>query len=323
MVLNIQPTAEQRPPHIGNGVAKPRGRRKKDEATLALTPGEIAALPAAVEPEEPEAPAVVEAARPVDETVLAVDADPAPAAQDIAPDAWPDEPPVAIQIVADTAAGDLRDVMLEELKRQHDRPWNMRTEGEQTRLVGVIERVCRDTVYKLVDAIAAAGQPVIKAELLQVTIKDGAKAVLEISRHDPNRHALFDCVGGESLMIVLADPKRYTGERAGIKIAPDQADLIRAVEQVRENEHHEDHGTGLVAALPFGGTPSEPTPSGTDTTAIMPTIDHEADDGDDGVPYPGDAGPDAKALAEEDYLADEAAADEWGAGLGSSEEAGM
>ena len=59
----------------------------------------------------------------------------------------------------------------------------------------------------------------------QITIKDGYKAVLTCSKHDNNRHHLADAQGA-TVLIVVADPDEFTGERAAAPINPDQATLL-------------------------------------------------------------------------------------------------
>ena len=66
------------------------------------------------------------------------------------------------------------------------------------------------------------------ATLDQVTVKDGIVGKIVMMKSDPLRHQLSDSVGSQ-ILIVVADPDEFTGERAPAKITPDQGDLEERV----------------------------------------------------------------------------------------------
>lgn len=131
-----------------------------------------------------------------------------------------------IEIATATLTGDVRDKFLDMLRFQQDkRPWNQRSEQDQRQTVHTVETLVHDLVRRSVELIAAQGRRTVKAVVEQVTIKDGIKAVLTLSRHDEQRHALADATG-HTVLLVVADPDEYIGERAPAKINPDQPELM-------------------------------------------------------------------------------------------------
>ena len=89
-----------------------------------------------------------------------------------------------------------------------------------------------------VNIIAGHGRRTIRAVVEQVTFKDGIKAVLSASKFDENRHQLADAAG-TAVLIVVADPNEFTGEKAEVEITPDQATLLgdTIMAQHSEGEH--------------------------------------------------------------------------------------
>ena len=133
----------------------------------------------------------------------------------------------AIDLATETLTGDVRDFILNRLRHeQNKQPWHMRSEADQRDTVHQVESAVRDVVSRAVELIAARGQKAIKATLTQVTFKDGIKATIELSKHDECRHALADATGGR-IVIFVADPEEFEGERAEVEITPDQGDLER------------------------------------------------------------------------------------------------
>lgn len=142
-----------------------------------------------------------------------------PADDDDAPD---------LDLAAETLTGDLRDLILDTLRHEQDkRAWHLRSEYEQRETVSRIERAAYEWARKAVELIAAGGRRTIKATIEQVVIKDGIKAVLTMSKFDEMRHALADSQGS-AVLIVVADPAEFEGERAPVAIKPDQPGLLDA-----------------------------------------------------------------------------------------------
>lgn len=132
----------------------------------------------------------------------------------------------ALDLAAETLTGDLRDFILDRLKHEQSKqPWHQRSESDQREAVHQVESAVRHAVTEAVEIIAGHGRRTIKATIEQITIKDGYKAVLTASKHDESRHHLADAQG-KTVLIVVADPDEFTGERAEVEISPDQATLL-------------------------------------------------------------------------------------------------
>lgn len=138
------------------------------------------------------------------------------------------DPAAAIDLATATLTGDVRDFILDRLRYEQDkRPWHLRSEADQRDTVHRVESAVQDIVRRAVELIAAQGNRTIKATIEQVTVKDGIKAVLTMSRSDEQRHNLIDSVGF-TVLIVVADPAEYVGERAPVEIKLDQPELLNA-----------------------------------------------------------------------------------------------
>jgi hypothetical protein len=134
--------------------------------------------------------------------------------------------PAAVDVAAETLTGDLRDFILDRLRHeQSKRPWHERGEADQRDTVHQVESAVRSAVRQAVEIIAAGGLKTIKASIEQVTVKDGIKAVLTMSKFDEHRHNLIDATG-QTVLIVVADPEDFSGERAPVEIKPDQSEML-------------------------------------------------------------------------------------------------
>lgn len=132
----------------------------------------------------------------------------------------------ATEIAVETMTGDLRDFVLSLLQHeQSKRPWHERSEADQKDTVHRVDSSVREVVRKAVEQMAGHGRSTIKAVIEKAEVKDGIKAVLTLSRSDKHRFQLLDAVGF-SVMIVVADPDEFTGERAPVEINPDQSSLL-------------------------------------------------------------------------------------------------
>jgi hypothetical protein len=153
---------------------------------------------------------------------------------------------------ATTLVGDLRDAMLVELKDCADgKPWNERPEVQQRALVDRIHSKARLMVAKAVLLISDKGFASLHGELVQVQVKDGFKAVVEIPRGSDYRHELVDAAGKE-VVLVLATTEEFRGTRGAVPITPPAPLLDYAEEAARVADAAE--------TPPEGWTP-EPAPN--------------------------------------------------------------
>ena len=146
----------------------------------------------------------------------------------------------AQSLAVETLTGDIRTFILDRLKHeQSKRPWHERSETDQRDTVQQVEAAVREAMTKAVELIAGHGRRTIKATLDKVVVKDGITATLVMSKFDAQRHALFDSTG-QSVLVVVADPEEFTGEREPVTIKPDQGDLVEqvgAVHSAAEDNH--------------------------------------------------------------------------------------
>ncbi len=134
---------------------------------------------------------------------------------------------LTIDVAVKTAVGDSRDHFLNMLRHEQDkRPWHMRSEAEQRDTAHKVETFFHDLFGRLIEIIAADGKKAIRATLEKATVKDGITAQIVMSKSDPLRHLLLDSTGSQ-ILIIVADADQYGGERAPVKITPDQGDLER------------------------------------------------------------------------------------------------
>jgi hypothetical protein len=133
---------------------------------------------------------------------------------------------VAQDLATETLTGDVRDFILDRLRHEQDRlPWHERSEAEQRDTVYRVETAVHDIVRRAVEIIGAGGRRTISATLEQVTVKDGISGKIVLSKFDEQRHALMDATGSR-ILIVVADPEEFTGERSSVAIRPDQSELL-------------------------------------------------------------------------------------------------
>ncbi len=129
----------------------------------------------------------------------------------------------AVELASETLLGDLMSLVIEELKAAPD-VWQKLSESKQDAVIGRVHQRVREAVRQAVELIAANGRTAIPANLEQVTVKDTYKAVLTLSKTDPNRHELVDATG-RAVVIVIADAEEFSGGAGEVKPDPDQPDL--------------------------------------------------------------------------------------------------
>lgn len=134
---------------------------------------------------------------------------------------------------AGTLVGDLRDAMLAELRDVADgKPWNERPEAQQRQVVERVHGAARGMVNKAVLLMSNQGFKSLMGELVQVRIKDGFQAQVNIPRGAEFRHELGDRQGKE-VVLVLADAEEFRGTRGAVPITPPAPLLDYADEAAR------------------------------------------------------------------------------------------
>lgn len=124
-----------------------------------------------------------------------------------------------------TMAGDIRDFLLNRLRQEQDRrPWNERSEKEQRLVINAAQALGNEVVRNVVNLVAAASFPALKGTLEAVTVKNGLKAAILLSRTDTLRHELLDAQG-KQVMVVVADPDQFMDQREDVAVRLDEPAL--------------------------------------------------------------------------------------------------
>lgn len=130
-------------------------------------------------------------------------------------DAPENKKPDTEALVAETLSGDVRDFLVDRIKNL-PKVWAEMTQEEQRDIIYDAVEASNHLVRQAVALIAKDGRPTITAQCESVTVKDGIKAVLTLSKHDELRHALTDSQG-QSVLIVVVDAENYIGARGDLK----------------------------------------------------------------------------------------------------------
>lgn len=151
-----------------------------------------------------------------------------------------------LAMTAKTIGADLLQALVQEVKLLPD-VWPKLSQAKQD---DVIERLRKRVIHNVQMAthlIASDGRVTVVAEMEQITVKDGIKAVLTMSKNDPNRHSLIDCQG-KTVLIALADAEAHMGEVAAVRGEEDQ----RAMDLGHEYDPNGD-GKGMDGGQPGPG----------------------------------------------------------------------
>lgn len=128
-------------------------------------------------------------------------------------------------IKADTLVGDVRDLVLQEMRDAKEAlPWTVRSEKQQAEMIDRCDRFARNLVTKIVNAVAAGNNPAVPVTVKEWKVTDELKISLVGAANLQNMHCMID--GGAIGFLVFADKEPFQGEREPIKPTPDQGDLI-------------------------------------------------------------------------------------------------
>jgi hypothetical protein len=108
--------------------------------------------------------------------------------------------------------------------RSLDKPWLRLPEGKQREVLHEVQLDVQSAIKKAVEIIATDDRTRFRAQVEQVTFKDGVKAVLTMPNTQAS-HELADTAGGV-VFVVIEDPHRYTHAGTNMpKAEPDQKPL--------------------------------------------------------------------------------------------------
>lgn len=123
-------------------------------------------------------------------------------------------------MTAATIGSDLLQALVQEIKLLPD----VRPKLSQKKQDDVIERLRKRVITNVQMAthlIASDGRICVQAELEQITVKDGIKGVIIMSKNDPHRHLIMDAQG-KTVLLAVADAEDHMGEIAAVRGEPDQ-----------------------------------------------------------------------------------------------------
>lgn len=136
-----------------------------------------------------------------------------------------------LDLVAETLTGDIRDFLLDRVKRL-GKPWAAMSEDEQSDQIIQATEAAINLVKKAVNVIAADGRCTMVGQLVKVQVKDKIQCQVDFNKSDEFRHELFDSTG-QAVLLVVADAEPFTGERGPAEPTPDQSDLIANAEKLK------------------------------------------------------------------------------------------
>ena len=119
--------------------------------------------------------------------------------------------------------GEMRDAILDEIQAAPD-VWQKMPQAKQEEVIGRVDKRVTAMLRDALDVLVGYEFPVATAHLEQVTVKEGIKAVVTMSKHSPDRHAIIDSVGYD-VRLAIADPEMFAGQPGKVTSEPDQREI--------------------------------------------------------------------------------------------------
>lgn len=140
-------------------------------------------------------------------------------------------------MTAATIGKDLLSALVTELKL---RPavWAKLPQKKQDDIIDRLRDRVETNVKMAVHMLSAQGRTVVVGDLEQITIKDGAKAVIKVARSAESLHELYDAQG-KAVLLVVSDAGEHTGGMGEVTGEADQ----RAMDL--GHEYHDNDGGGM------------------------------------------------------------------------------
>lgn len=127
--------------------------------------------------------------------------------------------------------------------------WPKMSKSRQDDVIGRLRKCVEDGVTRAVTMIAADGRTTADAILEQVVFKNGIKAVFNISKGSPARHALADSEG-KLCLIVVVDAAEHLAGTDKVQGEADQREMNLGKEYKPDSD-----GEGMDGDDPLGGDP--------------------------------------------------------------------
>jgi hypothetical protein len=126
-------------------------------------------------------------------------------------------------MTAGTVGKDLLSALVLEMKMLPD-VWVKLSETKQNDIIDRLRKRVDNSVKMAVHLIASEGRMVVVGDLEQITIKDGAKAVIKVGKSAPSLHELYDAQG-KAVLIVVSDAGEHTAGMDEVRGESDQRGL--------------------------------------------------------------------------------------------------
>lgn len=123
-------------------------------------------------------------------------------------------------MTADSIGKDLLSALLSEI-RLLPKPWDQIAKSKQDDIIDRLRKRVETNVKMAVHLLSSQGRTVVVGDLEQITIKDGAKAVIKIGRSAESLHDLYDAQG-KAVLVIVSDAGEHTGGMDGITGEEDQ-----------------------------------------------------------------------------------------------------
>ncbi|MGF6806253.1 ribosomal protein S25 [Paraburkholderia sp. Clong3] len=144
-----------------------------------------------------------------------------------------EEHKAVLDMTAATVGKDLLSATVLELKMLPD-VWVKLSETKQNDIIDRLRKRVENAVKMAVHLIASDGRMVVAGDLEQITIKDGAKAVIKVGKSAPSLHELYDAQG-KQVLIVVSDAGEHTGGMDEVRGENDQRGLDLGGEYTAED----------------------------------------------------------------------------------------
>lgn len=128
-----------------------------------------------------------------------------------------------LDLQAATLVGDVRDMMLNYFKQHTD--WKSMKQNKQEEIASGCLHLAQEMVRRTSGLVSSRGFPSFHANLQQITIKDGFKAVITGSKQVECLKEIMDHQGG-GVTVVLTDISPYLGQRSEPVIDLDEPKLF-------------------------------------------------------------------------------------------------
>ncbi|WP_291982252.1 Rmf/CrpP family protein [Candidatus Accumulibacter sp. ACC005] len=140
-------------------------------------------------------------------------------------------------MTADTVGKDLLSALVTELRLLPE-PWAKTPKSKQNDIIDRLRDRVAANVKMAVHLISASGRTTVTGELEQITIKGGAKAVINVSRAAESLHDFYDAQGTD-VLIVVSGQASHTAGMDEIQGEEDQRALDLG------HEYHDNDGGGM------------------------------------------------------------------------------